>query len=134
MNSVFAHVDINTLVLVFIGLGLALQQWRSGSSKITKDTVEAYKARLEIMEKNYQTQQETLTKQAGQIGELNGLIAGKDAQIADYRKILENRNPNLEKILDQLVAFMHTIDTRLTEIATHQKKPFVADTHTVITK
>lgn len=127
MDAFFGHLDANTLVLVVVGALLGIQQWRAGSSKVNTDTIQAYKDQLEITEKRYQTQQETLNSQAGQIGELKGLIAGKDAQITDYRKILENRNPDLEKILTELVHFMQVVDNRLAGIAANQTQPVVAE-------
>lgn len=134
MESLLAHVDINTIILTIVGLILGLQQWRSGNSKLSKETVEAYKAQLDITEKRLKDQQETLNTQAGEIGKLKGLLEGKDAQLAQYSKIIENRNPDLEKILQQLVTFMKEVDTRLTAIAVHQQKPVVAETKTTITK
>lgn len=109
-----------------VGIGIivyGISQWRNGTSKISYQTIQAYKDQLDITEKRYQSQQETLNAQAGQIGELKGLIAGKEAQLADYRKILENRNPNLEKTLEEILTFMRGVDKRLGDIAAHQKLP-----------
>lgn len=128
MGNLLGSLDINTVMIAIVAIVLGLQQWRTGSSKINGETVQAYKEQLDITEKRYQTQQEVLNTQAGQIGELKGLIAGKDAQITDYRKILENRNPDLEKILTQLVHFMQIVDERLSAISAHQQKPIVAET------
>lgn len=134
MTNFFGHLDINTLMIALCALVLGIQQWRSGSSKLSNNTIQTYKDLLEATEKKNKEKQDDLQNQlniqAGQIGELKGLISGKDQQIADYRQILENRNPNLENILKQMVDFMKEIDRRLVEIEGHIQKPMVAETKT----
>lgn len=134
MTNFFSHLDINTVAIALCALILGIQQWRSGAGKLSADTIQTYKDLLEATEKkNKETQdnlQKQLNAQAGQIGELKGLITGKDQQIADYRQILENRNPNLESILIQIVGFMKEVDDRLQGIESHIQKPMVAETKT----
>lgn len=118
--------NIQYAIDAVVSLGVivyGVSQWRNGTSKISYQTVQAYKDQLDIMERRYTEQQKTLNEQAGKIGELTGLIAGKDTQIADYRRILENRNPNLEKTLEEILGFMKGVDNRLSAIAAHQKLP-----------
>jgi capsule polysaccharide export protein KpsE/RkpR len=134
MTNFFSHFDINIVIIAFCALILGVQQWRYGSGKLTSDTIQTYKDLLEATErKNKEKQddlQNQLNTQAGQIGELKGLITGKDQQIADYRQILENRNPNLENILTQMVNFMKEVDKRLQGIEDHIQKPLIAETKT----
>lgn len=118
-----------------LGIGVAaftFAQWRNGRSQLDTQTVQTYKNLLEATEKKYQSKQDDMQAQindaAAKIGEFKGLLAGKEAQIADYRQIIENRNPNLEKILTQVVEFMAKVDKRLNDIAEHQKRPLFAET------
>lgn len=115
MNTIISHVDINTLILALIGVGLGIYQWRIGTSKISGDTIEAYKSQVELYEKRLGDQTTTINTMSQQIGELRGMITAKDKQIDDMRKILENRNPELENVLKQLTLFMKSVDDRLTE-------------------
>lgn len=134
MINLFSRLDINTVMIAVCALILGIQQWRSGSNKLNNDTIQTYKDLLEATEKKNKEKQDDLQSQlniqAGQIGELKGLITGKDQQIADYRQILENRNPNLESILTQMVNFMKDVDHRLQTIEMHIQKPMVAETKT----
>jgi chromosome segregation ATPase len=134
MTNLFSRLDLNTIMIAVCALILGIQQWRNGSNKLNSDTVQTYKDLLEATEKKNKDKQDDLqaqlNAQAGQIGELKGLITGKDQQIADYRQILENRNPNLENILTQMVNFMKEVDHRLQAIEGHIQKPVVAETKT----
>jgi hypothetical protein len=134
MTNLFSRLDLNTVMIAVCALILGIQQWRSGSNKLTTDTIQTYKDLLEATEKKNKEKQDDLQNQlntqAGQIGELKGLITGKDQQIADYRQILENRNPNLENILTQMVNFMKEVEHRLQGIESHIQKPMVAETKT----
>lgn len=141
MTSLLSHVDINTIVLAVIGVLLGVYQWRSGSSKISSDTIEAYKSQVELYEKRLSDQVTTINTMSSQLGELRGMIVAKDKQIDEMRKILENRNPELESILKELTHFMQSVDTRLTEhteklseVREHQKRPVTVTTDTTISK
>ena len=133
MTPEYLQFVVDAILAVGV-IAYAVAQWRNGSSKISSQTVQAYKDQLDIMERRAVEQQKSLTEMSGTIGELKGLIAGKDTQIADYRKILENRNPNLEKTLSEILLFMQGVDKRLTDIAAHQKLPFKLETHATATK
>jgi hypothetical protein len=130
--SFFHQLDVNTVILTIVAVILGIQQYRSGNSKMTRETVEAYKAQLELNEVRLRDQSEKLNVQAGQIGKLEGLLKGKDDQLLQYKQIIENRNPDLENVLGQLVHFMQVVDDRLADIANRQNMPIVA--HTTITK
>lgn len=128
-------ITVQDIIEGILAIGVvvfAIAQWRNGRNTLNTETVQTYKDLLEVTEKKYLQKQEDMQKQINdmstKMGEFKGLIAGKDAQIADYKQIIENRNPNLEKILNQMVEFMGKVDSRLTEIAAHQQKPFVAET------
>lgn len=129
-----AHIDINTLALVMVGIVLAYNQWRQGTSRISSETIEAYKSQVEIYEKRLGAQTEATNSQAAQIGELKGMIIAKDKQIDEMRKIIENRNPELEQVLKQLTTFMRSVDERLTEVREHQMKPLTITTETTAVK
>lgn len=116
MDQFFGKLDINTVILIIAAAVLLIQQLRSGSSKVTAETINAYKEQLGITEKRYAEQQITLNTQAGQIGKLEGMLAGKDKQIEDYRAILANRNPELDQTLKEIMHFMKSVDERLTQV------------------
>lgn len=130
-DSILAVVEAVGLLGVAV---FVVAQWRLGKSTVSADTIQAYKDQLEIVEKRYATTQETVNAQAGKIGELKGALDARDAQIADYKQILENRDPTLNKTLEEILSFMKQVDGRLTEIAVHQKKPFVTEVHATTTK
>jgi len=115
----------------------AIAQWRNGRSQAGIETIQTYKELLDATEKKYAARQEAmqnqLNEQATKLGELRGILSAKDEQIKILREILENRNPELQKILNQVLKFMEAVDKRLSEIADHQKKPFVAEAHTTTT-
>lgn len=141
MNSLLNHVDINTLALAVIGIMLGVYQWRSGTSKISSDTIDAYKSQVELYEKRLGDQTITINTMSSQLGELRGMIVAKDKQIDEMRKILENRNPELENILKQLTLFMKSVDERLNEhteklaeVREYQTKPVTVTTDTTISK
>lgn len=115
MESLFSHFDINSLIIALVGVGVFFFQLRNGTSKISADTIEAYKNQVELYEKRLGEQTSSINTMATQIGELRGTIVAKDKQIDDMRKILENRNPELETVLSQLTKFMESVDKRLTE-------------------
>lgn len=133
MSAEFLLFIVDGITLVGV-VAFVLAQWRLGRSSLSSQTIQAYKEQLEITEKRYTSLQDTVNLQAGRIGELKGALDTRDAQIKDYKQILENRNPNLEDTLKEILLFMKGVDGRLTEIAAHQKKPFIAETNTVITK
>lgn len=124
---------IGALGLVIFGVA----QWGNGRNSANVETVQTYKELLEAREKKYQEKQDEMqaqiNTQASQIGEFKGLLAGKDQQISDYRKILENRSPELENALKEMTKFMKQVDGRLTDIAEHIKKPVVAESKTTTT-
>lgn len=98
----------------------AVAQWRNGRSVLSTETVQTYKDLLDATEKKYAQKQDEMQKQlndqATKLGELTGILSTREKQIADYKQILENRNPNLEKILSELVHFMEQVDARLTAV------------------
>lgn len=130
MNPEYLQFIVDAVLAIGV-VTYAIAQWRNGTSRISYQTVQAYKDQLDIMERRAVEQQKTLNEQAGTIGELKGLLLGKDTQLADYRKILENRNPDLEKTLGQILHFMKGVDDRLSEIAAHQKLPTKVEMHGV---
>lgn len=133
MNVEYAQFGVDAITLFGV-VAFVISQWRLGSSNVSTQTIQAYKEQLEIVNVRYEEQAKTLNEQAGKIGELKGALEARDVQIADYKQILENRNPNLEKTLSEILLFMRGVDSRLSEIAAHQLKPIIADTHTIITK
>lgn len=141
MDNLLAHFDVNTIILVVVSVLLGLNQLRVGTSKISGETIEAYKSQVELYEKRLGDQTTQINTLSQQIGELRGMIVSKDKQIEDMRKILENRNPELESILKQLTLFMKSVDERLTEhtqklseVRAHQNKPTTIKTESIISK
>lgn len=134
MDTFFTHIDINTVIIALVAIVLGFQQLRTGSSAIYKNTLEAYKAQMEVMERSQKDQATTINTQSGQIGELKGRLTAKEAQIAEYKQMLENRDPQLQQILKQLVDFMQKVDERLAGVEGHVKKPITATTSTVLSK
>ncbi len=124
---------IGTLGVVIFGIA----QWRNGKNSASVETVQTYKDLLEAREKKYQEKQDEMQNQinelAAKVGEYKGLLAGKDSQLDDYKRIFENRDPALQEILKDMSKFMKQVDERLSEIADHMKKPVVAASTTTTT-
>jgi chromosome segregation ATPase len=148
MTSLFSHFDLNTIIIAVVGAMIAFGQWRSGQSKISTETIDAYKSQVEIYEKRLTANTDTINAMTGKIGELTGSIAAKDKQIEDMHATILNRNPELEIVLKQLTHFMESVDKRLqavdaqllaqaehlAEMRTHQLKPVHVTNETTITK
>lgn len=136
MTAEYLTFSVDAVLAIGV-IAFALAQWRNGRSALNTETVQTYKDLLEATEKKYASRQDDMQKQinegAARLGELSGTLKAKEQQLADYRQIIENRNPNLEKILTQVVDFMEKVDRRLSDIAEHQKKPFVAEASTTTT-
>lgn len=136
MIATYAQIAFE-IILAIGAIIFAIASWRNGKSQATTEAVQAYKDLLEVTEKKYQTKtddmQRQINEQSGKIGELTGLVKGKDSQIADYKQILENRNPNLENILTQMVGFMETVHKDLQELKEHVQKPVIAESKTTTT-
>lgn len=100
-------------IIALVGIAVAYAQFRSGTSKVSSDTIEAYSKQVELYEKRLADNSVTMQTMSKQLGELSAANTQKDAQISEMRRILENRNPELETILKQLTHFMESVDTRL---------------------
>jgi DNA primase large subunit len=136
MSAEYLQFVVDAVLAIGV-IAFAIAQWRNGKSQLGNDTIQTYKELLEATEKKYaarqEKMQEQLNDQATRLGEMKGILSTKDEQIKLLREVLENRNPELEKILNQVLKFMVEVDKRLSEISEHQKKPFVAEAHTTTT-
>lgn len=147
---------LSSITLNYIQLGaLAIasifiiwKQFSTGSSKISSDTIEAYKGQVEIYEKRLASNALEMNSMSGKIGELKGALDARDVQIAEMRLTIENRNPKLEGVLEKLMGFMESVDNRLKKLdghlinqdgimkkmRAHQKEPVVITTKTKVNK
>lgn len=116
-SSTINYVEFAALVVAAVFI--TYKQISTNSSKVSSDTIEAYKAQVELYEKRLISSTTEMQSLSSQNGELRGAGAAKDAQIADMQKTIENRNPKLEGVLEKLMGFMESVDTRLKKLDGH---------------
>lgn len=127
----FDSININTLIVAGVGIMLAIQQWKSGSSKIASDTLVAYQAKDTLNTETIRGLQDQVNTQAKEIGVLQGINQQKDQTLVEYKELIQGRNPAMEAILSKVATFMEQVDQRLQGIeAIHQGKTTVQVTHT----
>lgn len=108
-----SEININSLITVLGTLSVAYILVRQTSSKVASEVITAYKVQVEQYKEQVKTYNEKVNDLTGKIGHLEGTLQEKNKQIDDYKSILQNRNPELEKILSQIALFMEKIDKRL---------------------
>lgn len=88
----------------------AIGQWRQGRTKTDTDAVKnandvitTYKSRIEQLESDNKRYSENQHKNTQEIGRLQGIVEGKDKDIARMNAILENRNPELTTFMATMI-------------------------------
>lgn len=114
--QILSSISINTIILTVVGVILAIQQWQSGSSKINKETLSAYRDQVALNKETIKSLQDQVNVQAKEIGTLEGINKQKDNTVEEYKKLIQGRNPQIEDILKKVADFMEALDKRLQTI------------------
>ncbi len=107
------QLNVNTLLVVVAGAVLIWKQFRNDASKVSAEVISAYKLQVAQYKEEVKGYGDKLNELNHKIGTQDGIIAEKDKQLKSYESILQNRNPELEKILVQVVSFMQKLDDRM---------------------
>jgi chromosome segregation ATPase len=98
------------------GKGLAAQT-AADTIEVLQKSVDAFKAELTEANKKHDTQiaaaNAEIAKQHDQIIRLEEANKHKDGQIEQYLQIISNRNPELEKVLTDIRAFLTVLNEKI---------------------
>lgn len=121
MGDLVSQINLNTILIatgaLIAGGGYAYASWRKGGAqaegeldKNNKELIQTLTAQIvgykevidgyKLKEIDWANDRNNLSKE---IGRLSGLLEAQGKSIEDQRKIIENRNPDLEKALNSLV-------------------------------
>jgi chromosome segregation ATPase len=117
MNETISIISLAGIgVLAF---SMFYNNWRSGKDKVGTEVLALYKEQITALEadvlrgrdKGHElgNQLQLLTLE---VGKLQGEIAARDKQIAEYREIFQNRDPQLQEILREIRDFMASLDAK----------------------
>ncbi len=115
MESFFTKLDVNTFIIVISGLLIIWNQYKQADTKLSKEVKETYKERIVQLEGKVKDLDLHVNELIKADAKKDGIIEEKNKQIQSYEVILANRNPELEKILSQVVSFMQKLDERMGE-------------------
>jgi predicted RNase H-like nuclease (RuvC/YqgF family) len=100
-------------------------QYRNGKSSAAQrsaqeasDTVALLKTRTDTLEKQLSEQAKQLHDYEIQMAKYEEALKHKDALIEQYFKIITNRNPDLEKTLEEVVKFLKALNEKIGDAAT----------------
>jgi len=96
-----AQFSLSILPILAI-IFLAWKEYRSGSSRLRKDINEDYRERNSQLEEEIKKLREEVHKVNIQMMEFKATIIEKDKHIESLTKLIENRNPELVEILQEL--------------------------------
>lgn len=116
---------IQTFGTLVVGLYLVYKHFTSGGAKITRETLEAYKERNLQLDGDIKDLKNKFIEQGKEIAHLGGVISEKDKHIESLTKILQNRNPELERLLDAVRIGQESVTTYMKESIKQSKE--VAD-------
>ncbi len=100
----------NALITQYIEGGiiviLALERLFNGSFKVSKEIGAAYKERADQLQESFKELNEKFIVQGKEISALQATVKSKDEHIDALNQTILNRNPELEKILNQISLFL----------------------------
>ena len=105
---------ITTYGAIILAIFLIIERYRLGTSGLTREIVNDYKIRNEQLDKRIKEMDEKINLQGKDIAHLTGVISEKDKHIESLTKILQNRNP-------ELVDLMNEIKTSNVEVKNYMK-------------
>ena len=99
-------------------------QLRSAQIQELRDLVTGQNRKMEERDRQHNEEMRSLHMQLGQ---LQGQLDEKEKQNKAYLEILQNRSPELDKILLEIRDFMHNINNHLQEQKLENKKDLVVE-------
>ena len=88
--------------------------------RIANEVAASYKLKIEQLEsaikESAAESRREITKLTEKVGNLSGMLAAKEIQLAEYKAMVENRDPKLISVLDRLVGFMEKAEESNREI------------------
>lgn len=101
---------IGALSPILLVVYIIFREWRSGTSTLRKDINSDYVERNRQLEEKLKDVEDRLNEVSLQMGKLEATLIEKDKHIANITKIIENRNPDLLKVLDEIKTFMKNLN------------------------
>lgn len=94
----------------------------SGGAEITKVTMTAYKERNKQLDDDIKDLKDKYIVQGKEIAHLMGVLQEKDKTIIDLKQTIENRNPDLEKLLAAIKVGQESVAAYMKESIDQSKK------------
>lgn len=122
-NSFFILEVLAGFGAIIAGIGYAYGQFKKGSNQGVRDVVDQNQKTLTLLENQVESLQAIATNGVKQINELQqrvstleGVIAEKDKEIAQYLKIFQDRNPEMTKFMEEITAISKRANGWMTEV------------------
>jgi len=103
-------VQIGLGVSMLVNLYLGYQRIQLGGYAIRKEIFQDYKERNEQLEDKIKLLGDRMTDMALQLTKLETTIVEKDNHIASLTRLVENRNPQLIAVLEEIKVFLSGLE------------------------
>lgn len=95
------------------GAGYGYGKFREGKAASNASTLELLRNELTALQEVVKQQEGRMLAQEKEISYLKGQLDEKDKKIKEYTQIFQGRNPNLEKVLEDIRNFMIEINNHM---------------------
>lgn len=113
---------INAIGLIFFVAATIWSRWSSGASGVEEKIVATYKTRIEQLESEQVRNIDRMHEHTKEIGQLQGRLAEKEAQVLQMRQLLENRNPELISVLQEIMGGFKEVKGFMVRINEHMEE------------
>lgn len=103
---------MDILSLISIGGNVALtllflwQRNKQGVDTLNKDIINTYKTRIDQLNTDHQGNAKNIKELTQELYKMQGAINEKDKEINRLREIVENRNPELLQVLQEIKSYL----------------------------
>lgn len=113
---------IFNLIIAAGVIAFAVGQFRNGKNTAATSTIALLQNQVSAFEKETNRLRDEVRDQGKHIARLEGEGKTKDAEIERYRKIFENRDPDLQNTLKTLAEFMNALRPVMEKMNSHLDK------------
>lgn len=122
---------------MFLGtLALVVYNFTKGRSSVSAEVINTYEVQVKQLKEQIAEMREDIKSLTLKVGEQTGIIQEKDRQITQLQEILQNRNPELIEVLQEIRTFMKDLHNQICVIdertlKTEQRENIIDSGHAV---